>query len=203
MLRKKKIEDSPESESDDEPPNSDSSFDEPVKKVSFFEVPKEILKAEKKKPKKKLDVEPRLQSIEQFEPPKRVLRENVEKELKNIKNDPSQTPITDPPLREIKAVNFGIMSPEEIQGISVCKITKSKITPPYFETVYDERMGPSDIRGICSTCSESLRVCPGHFGYIDLSIPVIHPQFAKYLISILNCVCLRCSKIRKHRLVEV
>ena len=125
----------------------------------------------------------------------RNIRPNVEKMLEFIKNN-KDVPITDPPLRQIKSLQFGPIGAEEIKDISVCKITKSNITNPFFETVYDERMGPSDIKGICSTCLEKIRICPGHFGYMELAVPVINPQFTKTVVDILNCICLTCSKLR-------
>jgi len=60
-------------------------------------------------------------------------------------------------------------------------------------------MGPSQSRGICATCNEDLRVCPGHFGHIDLAVPIIHPMYVKYIVTILNCICLKCSKLKMTR----
>lgn len=125
-----------------------------------------------------------------------MVRPNIQDVLQNLKNDTSNLPITEPPLKELKGINFGLLGPEEIKDMAVCKITKSKIAAPYKDTVYDERMGPSDINGICSTCNENVRKCPGHFGYIDLECKVIHPQFTRYCMSILNSFCLECSKLK-------
>jgi len=120
----------------------------------------------------------------------------VQEALEQLKNDEKLLPIKDPPLKSIKSVQFGVLSPEEIKGVAVCKITKSKITPPYAETVYDERMGPCDTKGICLACGENMRICPGHFGYIELATPVIHPQHNRLIVAILNCVCLNCSHLK-------
>jgi DNA-directed RNA polymerase beta' subunit len=127
---------------------------------------------------------------------KKYVRPNVEKILKELKDDDSSVPIKDPPLKEIKSISFGVLGPDEIQGFSTCRLTKSNITSPHRDTVYDERMGPSDIKGDCASCSQSIKVCPGHFGYIELATPVINPQFTKTIVNILNCVCLSCSTIK-------
>lgn len=37
--------------------------------------------------------------------------------------------------------------------------------------------------------------CPGHFGHIQLILPVFHIGFIKHIASILNCVCKQCSKL--------
>lgn len=143
------------------------------------------------KPQKKIE-----KPVKTVEEKERSVRPNVEKMLKLLRSDPDNLPIKEPPLRQIKSLQFGPIGPEEIKDIAVCKISKSNITTPFYETVYDERMGPADIKGVCATCSESIRVCPGHFGYIKLAVPVINPQFIKTLVSILNCICLKCSELK-------
>jgi DNA-directed RNA polymerase II subunit RPB1 len=130
---------------------------------------------------------------------KKPLRPNVEKALAEIRTNPALQPITEPPLTAVKSIQFGILSPEEIKGISVCHVTNSRVTTPAIDTVYDERMGPSHSRGICSTCHEDIRVCPGHFGHIELAVPMIHPMFIKFIVTILNCICLKCSKLKMSR----
>jgi DNA-directed RNA polymerase II subunit RPB1 len=127
---------------------------------------------------------------------KRQLRENVKKCLEELDQNPALQPITNPPLRPIKSIQFGILSPEEILAHSVCEVNSSRVTNPFVGTVYDERMGPCNSRGICTTCNEDIRICPGHFGHIELAVPVIHPMFTKILVSILNCICPQCSKLK-------
>ena len=126
----------------------------------------------------------------------RKLRPNVEKALKELQTNPELQPIQDPPLRKISSIQFGFLSPDEIKKISVCNITTNRITQPPTDGVYDERMGPSNSKGICATCNEDIRVCPGHFGYVELAEPIIHPLFSKFVVIMLNCICLKCSKLR-------
>jgi len=129
----------------------------------------------------------------------RELRPNVQKALNELRNNPKLQPITNPPLRPVKSIQFGFLSPEEISLMSVCNINNSRVTQPPTGTVYDERMGPANSRGICATCNEDLRVCPGHFGHIDLAVPIIHPMYIKFIVTILNCVCLKCSQLKLSR----
>jgi DNA-directed RNA polymerase II subunit RPB1 len=126
----------------------------------------------------------------------RKLRPNVEKYLSELRNNPEMQPITEPPLRPIKSIQFGILSPEEICAISVCKMKHTRTAGQASETVYDERMGPASLHSNCTTCEEDLFVCPGHFGRCELTVPIIHPLFIKYLVSILNCICLKCSQLK-------
>jgi len=37
--------------------------------------------------------------------------------------------------------------------------------------------------------------CAGHFGYIQLELPVFHIGFLKHTLNILQCICKRCSRI--------
>lgn len=129
----------------------------------------------------------------------RAVRQNVKKALEDLRTDPKMQPITDPPLRPIRAIQFGILSPDEIKGVSVCKIDEPRFSTPATGTAYDERMGPTQSRTLCSTCNEEIKICPGHFGHIDLNVPIINPMFVKYIVIILNCVCLKCSKLKVNR----
>lgn len=129
----------------------------------------------------------------------RKLRPNVQKALEELRNDPKLQPITNPPLRPVMSIQFGILSPEEIKAVSVCQIKNSRVAQPPTDTVYDERMGPAHSRGVCSTCNEDIRICPGHFGHIELAVPMIHPMFIKFIVTILNCICLKCSKLKMIR----
>ena len=79
--------------------------------------------------------------------------------------------------REIKSIAFGIFSPEEIIGMSVCKINVAKKSG--YGTVYDERMGTTDSTKPCETCGQTAEFCPGHFGHIEFNEPIIHPLFYK------------------------
>lgn len=95
---------------------------------------------------------------------------------------------------DISFVQFGVMSPEEIQKYAVCKITDTKISTPQSGNLYDPKMGSID-SSLCETCSQSSDMCPGHFGYIELDVKIIHPKFAPIVYSILKCVCYSCSSL--------
>ena len=128
-----------------------------------------------------------------------IIRPNVQKALKELRDNSNFQPIVTPPLRPIKSVQFGILGPDEIKGMSVCHVTQSRVAQPPLNTVYDERMGPSHSRGQCLTCLQDIRICPGHFGHVELAQEIINPLFTKYLIPILNCICLECSQLRTSR----
>jgi DNA-directed RNA polymerase beta' subunit len=95
--------------------------------------------------------------------------------------------------REIKSISFGIFSPEEIIGMSVCKINIAKKSG--YGTVYDERMGTTDSTKPCETCGQTAEFCPGHFGHIEFNEPIIHPLFYKRVVTFLNCFCCKCNRL--------
>ena len=99
----------------------------------------------------------------------------------------------------IKLIKFGVLSPEQIKRLGVLKIT---VPDTYNEDGYpidgglvDQKMGVIDPGLICKTCGAKAKVCPGHFGYLDLVRPAIHSEFSKVIYLILNSVCQNCSRV--------
>ncbi|CAL8145005.1 unnamed protein product [Orchesella dallaii] len=56
-------------------------------------------------------------------------------------------------------------------------------------------MGPYDPGGLCSTCQQPYMYCPGHFGRIELPLPVINPLFCNTLLKICRMSCLECHSV--------
>jgi DNA-directed RNA polymerase beta' subunit len=96
-------------------------------------------------------------------------------------------------LHEIDSIVFGVLSPEDILGMSVCNITTNKLMGE--GSVYDERMGPVEGYQKCVTCNLNSRQCPGHFGYIELNHCIVHPLYHKMILSCLRCFCYKCSSL--------
>lgn len=47
----------------------------------------------------------------------------------------------------------------------------------------------------CGTCLEDLVMCPGHFGYVTLDLPVYHVGYFKHVINILQSICKDCGRL--------
>ncbi|VDN54256.1 unnamed protein product [Dracunculus medinensis] len=45
----------------------------------------------------------------------------------------------------------------------------------------------------CATCKSNLVDCVGHFGYMDLALPVFHVGFFNSVMHVLQCICKSCS----------
>lgn len=110
--------------------------------------------------------------------------------LSNLEN------ITD--LSPIDFIQFGIMSPDEIKRGSVCEILNVNTfdgNEPVVNGLFDPRMGQLERGNVCATCEATYDICPGHFGHIELALPVYNIHFFDVTKKTLNCVCFRCSKI--------
>jgi DNA-directed RNA polymerase beta' subunit len=101
-------------------------------------------------------------------------------------------------IESIKAIQFTVMSPEEIENKSVCEIVSTDTysgNEPIIGGLFDSRMGVIENDKICKTCNQKNTFCPGHFGHIKLAKPVFYIQFFDIVRKVLKCVCFRCSRL--------
>jgi len=59
----------------------------------------------------------------------------------------------------------------------------------------DPRLGVSDKVSTCETCKLKLVDCAGHYGYIQLALPVFHIGFFRHTLHVLQCICKTCSRV--------
>lgn len=83
------------------------------------------------------------------------------------------------PLKTVQEIQFGLFSPEEIKSMSVCHIEYAETLDeqrqrPREKGLNDPKLGTIDRSQMCATCGENQQECPGHFGHIELSVPVFH-----------------------------
>lgn len=94
----------------------------------------------------------------------------------------------------VRRVCFSVMGADEIRRMAACEITL-----PCGQAVegglYDPRMGAVDYGSVCATCKHDNRKCPGHFGYIELAVPLFNSLFTKFVKNILRTVCIHCSAV--------
>jgi DNA-directed RNA polymerase II subunit RPB1 len=104
----------------------------------------------------------------------------------------------DSDIQPVVGIQFGIFSPEEIEKRSVVEITNTGTydgSEPRIGGLFDPRMGVLDNGKTCRSCGQTNHGCPGHFGHFTLARPVYFIQFFPYIMNVLNCVCVRCSKL--------
>jgi DNA-directed RNA polymerase III subunit RPC1 len=105
--------------------------------------------------------------------------------------------------KRISHVQFGILSPEEMQRLAEFQVTSRELftmpsRQPAIGGCLDPRLGISDKISSCATCKRKLTDCAGHFGYIKLAMPVFHIGFLRHTLHILQSICKSCSRVLLH-----
>ncbi|RVX16796.1 DNA-directed RNA polymerase II subunit 1 [Vitis vinifera] len=99
---------------------------------------------------------------------------------------------------KVRAVQFGVLSPDEIRQMSVVEIDQSETMErgkPKRGGLADPRLGAMGKTQKCDTCMGSMAECPGHFGHLELAKPMFHTGFMRTVLTVLRCVCFSCSRI--------
>lgn len=102
--------------------------------------------------------------------------------------------------KKISHIQFGMLSPSELQRLSEFRISSDELfsmpsRTPATGGVLDPRLGICDKTSTCATCKRRLQDCAGHFGYIRFALPVFHIGFIKHTLNLLQCICKSCSRI--------
>lgn len=107
-------------------------------------------------------------------------------------------------IKEISHVSFCIDSAQEIQQTSHLHVKQKNLynqdqnpqnRTPIPNGVLDRRMGVSQKGTTCETCNQGLNECVGHFGYLDLALPVFHVGHFRATVTILQTICKYCSRV--------
>ncbi len=101
--------------------------------------------------------------------------------------------------KSIDEIRFGIVSPQEIRKLSVVEI---QTADTYDEDgavipsgLMDNRLGVLEPGQRCRTCGNTATRCPGHFGRIELAVPIVHVEFTKKIYNLLRAFCRNCGRI--------
>jgi len=103
--------------------------------------------------------------------------------------------------KKIGSIGFSLLSPNEIRKMSATKVITADTYDddgfPIAMGLMDPRLGVIEPGLRCKTCG--LRVgkdkCPGHFGHIDLAMPVIHVGLVKSIRNCLRSTCRECGEM--------
>ncbi|UCC59177.1 MAG: DNA-directed RNA polymerase subunit A' [Candidatus Bathyarchaeum sp.] len=99
----------------------------------------------------------------------------------------------------IDELYFGVFSPQDIRRLSVAEIqtadTYDEDGAPITSGLMDGRLGTLEPRQRCKTCGNTAIRCPGHFGHIELAVPIIHIEFTKIIHNLLQATCRNCGRI--------
>ncbi len=99
----------------------------------------------------------------------------------------------------IESINFGFLSPKMIKEMAAVKIDKPELYDPDGYPIdgglADLHLGVVDPGLRCRVCAGAIGQCLGHFGYLELTKPVVHPLFSKKIYMMLRSTCSKCGKI--------
>ncbi|KAI6183947.1 DNA-directed RNA polymerase subunit [Aphelenchoides bicaudatus] len=102
------------------------------------------------------------------------------------------------PFMEFEKLTFRCYTNEEIEKLSVMRVTKTQSFDlagyPVRNGLYDPAFGPLDMYENCETCGLSQLYCPGHYGHIKLSLPVFNPLLFPLVLEITKGSCFYCHR---------
>lgn len=108
-------------------------------------------------------------------------------------------PVSHCETESIVGIQFGVFKAEQLKKFGVCHVTSSvsyTLTgEPKPNGLADRRMGSTELRVPCETCSMESPECPGHFGYTELSEPVFNIGLFDVTYSALSAVCQNCGSL--------
>lgn len=116
------------------------------------------------------------------------------------------------------SVDFSMFTTEDVKKLCVTKIVTSStfdnLGHPIGGGLYDKALGKQNLflklylvttfllgplnarADPCGTCFQNYYTCPGHFGYIELTLPVLNPLFTKIISILLKISCLSCYHVQ-------
>ncbi|UCE92425.1 MAG: DNA-directed RNA polymerase subunit A' [Methanobacteriota archaeon] len=101
--------------------------------------------------------------------------------------------------KRISAIKFAMLSPEEVRKMSATKIITADTYDddgfPIDMGLMDPHLGVIEPGLRCKTCGKKVDECPGHFGHIDLAMPVIHVGYVKEIKKLLQSTCRSCGRL--------
>ena len=99
----------------------------------------------------------------------------------------------------VDEISFGLISPKDLRKQSVVEIqtpdTYDEDGAPITAGLMDGRLGTLEPRQRCKTCGNTAIRCPGHFGHIELAVPIVHIEFTKIIFDLLKATCRSCGRI--------
>ncbi len=101
--------------------------------------------------------------------------------------------------RVVDEIHFGLFSPQDVRKLSVVEIqtpdTYDEDGAPITAGLMDGRLGTLEPRQRCKTCGNTAIRCPGHFGHIELAVPIVHIEFTKIIYDLLRATCRNCGRV--------
>lgn len=101
--------------------------------------------------------------------------------------------------KRIGSIKFSTLSPDEVRKMSATKVITADTYDddgfPIDMGLMDPHLGVIEPGLRCKTCGNKVDECPGHFGHIDLAMPVIHVGLVKEIKKLLQSTCKTCGHL--------
>lgn len=101
--------------------------------------------------------------------------------------------------KSIDSIIFGILNPTFIRRYSAAEIFTDEVYDedgtPITGGVMDLRLGTIEPNQRCQTCGNPPSRCPGHFGHIELPMPMVNYLFTKQIYTLLQITCRSCGRL--------
>lgn len=102
---------------------------------------------------------------------------------------------------EVDKLSFRFYSEKEALRLSVRRLVSphafDELGRPIPRGLYDPALGPTSYQdGPCATCGLGYNNCPGHFGHVELPVPVPNPLLMKEILKLMRASCWRCPCLR-------
>ena len=101
--------------------------------------------------------------------------------------------ISELPDIKFNGIGFSLYD-REIEKLGI-EITEER-HPDDRNTVNDPRLGTISGTKACRTCTNTAEQCNGHLGWIRLNRYYSPKTFKKWVVKVLNCICITCKRLR-------
>ncbi len=102
--------------------------------------------------------------------------------------------------KRINKIQFALLSPDEVRKMSQVKVITADTYDddgyPIERGLMDLHMGVIEPGLKCATCGGKVDECHGHFGHVELAMPVVHVGFIKEIKTFLDATCKECGRIK-------
>lgn len=93
----------------------------------------------------------------------------------------------------VSSISFSLASFDEI-----CKYSINNCPISHPTQLGNPFLGLPLESGRCESCGTvEIEKCEGHFGYVDLPVPIYHPSHISELKNILSMLCLKCMRVKR------
>lgn len=105
-----------------------------------------------------------------------------------------------PTNKYVEKISFHLLDAEAARRLSVKQISNpdafDSLGHPTNGGLYDPMLGTIEKADRCAKCGLSCFQCPGHFGHIELAVPVYAPLTFAQMFTLLRQTCLYCHRFR-------